>query len=58
MVLRNRVPADIQGRMALIAASLAAHGRSRHRNIQQVDTRYERVSMNACGASAPGSAVE
>src|SRR2546422_4456136 len=37
------VSPDIRAGMALIAASLAAHGRSVIRNIQQVDRGYERV---------------
>jgi UDP-N-acetylglucosamine 1-carboxyvinyltransferase len=37
------VSPDIRAGMALIAAALAAHGRSIIRNVQQVDRGYERV---------------
>ena len=37
------VSPDIRAGMALIAAALAAHGRSVIRNVQQVDRGYERV---------------
>jgi UDP-N-acetylglucosamine 1-carboxyvinyltransferase len=46
------VSPDIRAGMALIAAALAAHGRSIIRNVQQVDRGYERVDerLKALGA--------
>jgi UDP-N-acetylglucosamine 1-carboxyvinyltransferase len=46
------VSPDIRAGMALIAAALAAHGRSVIRNVQQVDRGYERIDerLTALGA--------
>jgi len=46
------VSPDIRAGMALIAAALAAQGRSVIRNVQQVDRGYERIDarLKALGA--------